>query len=117
VAAARQSGRGDVPRITGPSTLEGALAELRGRSLALRLCLHPRAERPLAELLAGSDVSLESALLIGPEGGFSDAELAVIGQNGFHLAALGPLVLRTELAAVAALGAFAARLPGADDRV
>jgi len=117
VAAARQSGRGDVPRITGPLSLLDALGELSGLTQALRICLHPRAALPLADAIAGSAAGGEALLLIGPEGGFSDAELASIEQSGFCLAALGPLTLRTELAAIAALGAFAARLPGAPDRL
>jgi 16S rRNA (uracil1498-N3)-methyltransferase len=51
--------------------------------------------------------------MIGPEGGWSERELAFSTEAGFECVALGPLILRTELAAAAALGCFVARLPGA----
>lgn len=112
VDGARQSGRGDLPRIEGPSTLLDALASV---SASVRLCLHPRSPTSLAERLGAASLDAEVALLVGPEGGFSDAELAAIARLGFELAALGPLTLRAELAAIAALGALAARLPGSPD--
>lgn len=106
IEAARQSGRGDLPAIDGPLPLARALEALAGSS-ATKLCLQPGASLPLAERLMEPCV-----LLIGPEGGWSDAELASAASAGFEQVALGPLTLRTELAAAAALGAFAARHAG-----
>lgn len=105
----RQSGRGDVPRLLGPTPLVDALSHV---GAELRLCLHPRAETPLDRLLEGWTPAREVALLVGPEGGFTDAELRAAETANFQLAALGPLTLRAELAAIVALGTFAARLPG-----
>jgi 16S rRNA (uracil1498-N3)-methyltransferase len=45
-------------------------------------------------------------LAAGPEAGFSDAEEAQLQRRGFVAASLGPRVLRTETAAVAALAAL-----------
>jgi 16S rRNA (uracil1498-N3)-methyltransferase len=45
-------------------------------------------------------------LLIGPEGGFSPEELAAAEAAGFCAASFGELVLRTEIAGIAALGAL-----------
>jgi 16S rRNA (uracil1498-N3)-methyltransferase len=42
-------------------------------------------------------------VLIGPEGGFSQAEADRAKKRGFHLVSLGPNILRTETAAVAVL--------------
>ncbi len=64
-------------------------------------------------LAPGSAESLRSAkpsagrltLLIGPEGGLTDDEVARAGDAGFLPVSLGPRVLRTETAAVAALAA------------
>jgi 16S rRNA (uracil1498-N3)-methyltransferase len=42
-------------------------------------------------------------VLIGPEGGFSQAEADLAEKKGFHLVSLGPNILRTETAAVAVL--------------
>lgn len=52
-------------------------------------------------------VQTESAILaIGPEGGWTDAELEVAKNNRFQEASLGPLILRTETAVVAALASL-----------
>jgi 16S rRNA (uracil1498-N3)-methyltransferase len=48
------------------------------------------------------------AVLIGPEGGWSEAELALAERHGFLRVRLGTLVLRTETAATAVLGALIA---------
>ncbi len=106
--AARQSGRGDVPALLGPLELERALAE--ASPAALRICLAPGAERPLANLLTSWRAGEPAVVLIGPEGGLSSAELARASAAGFALAALGRLTLRTELAAVAALACFASKV-------
>jgi 16S rRNA (uracil1498-N3)-methyltransferase len=112
IEAARQSGRADLPALDGPSAFAeqmSALASFEG----LKLCLSPDAAVPLAERVHGTAVGSPVAVLVGPEGGFADAELEAALQVGFQPVGLGPLVLRTELAALAALGYFAARLPGA----
>ena len=58
--------------------------------------------KPLRESLAG--VTAENvALAIGPEGGWTDSELAVARRAGFAEASLGRLVLRTETAVIASL--------------
>jgi 16S rRNA (uracil1498-N3)-methyltransferase len=48
----------------------------------------------------------EAALLIGPEGGLSETELALAAKLGFEPLRLGPRVLRTETAGLAALAAL-----------
>ena len=45
----------------------------------------------------------EIVLAVGPEGGFSDGEVALARHHGFVTVGLGPLILRTETAALAAL--------------
>jgi len=106
IEAARQSGRGDIPSIEGPLPFAQALEPWRGPGVT-RLCLDPRAATPLFARLDEPCV-----LLIGPEGGWSAEELADARAAGFESVALGPLTLRTELAAAAALGCFAARRAG-----
>lgn len=109
IDAARQSGRGDIPRLEGPTPLNAVL----GESLSgVRLVLHPRATQPLHTRLTDWRPGAPVSLLVGPEGGFSENELLEIERAGFAPAALGALTLRTELAGIAALGCFAARLPG-----
>jgi len=101
--AARQSGRGDLPEIAGPSPLAELLPSL-ATEPARRLCLEPLAGVSLGTLLAQpGDRAL--VLLVGPEGGLTPKELELAERSGFVRARLGSLVLRTELAGVAALGA------------
>jgi 16S rRNA (uracil1498-N3)-methyltransferase len=57
------------------------------------------AARPIKELEVGNDVRL----LIGPEGGFSENEVALAGAAGVKIFSLGPRTLRTETAAICAL--------------
>jgi 16S rRNA (uracil1498-N3)-methyltransferase len=106
VESARQSGRGDVPAIAGPVPLDAALGMTEA---AVRLCLHPGGSLSFSDGLADWSGGSELAILIGPEGGFSAAEIAQAEQAGFHAVTLGRFVLRTELATAAALGAVVAR--------
>ena len=57
---------------------------------------------PLREVLSGAHTQ-KSCLAIGPEGGWTDAEVAAALKNGFREASLGREILRTETAVIAAL--------------
>ncbi|MEO7032360.1 MAG: RsmE family RNA methyltransferase [Polyangiaceae bacterium] len=103
--AARQCGRGDVPKIVGPHALRREFAEWR-EVTALKLCLVPRAARSLRSLTETWRVGSPIALLVGPEGGLDEEELAAAEAAGFVAVSFGELVLRTEVAGVAALGAL-----------
>jgi 16S rRNA (uracil1498-N3)-methyltransferase len=116
--AARQCLRGDLPEIVGPFSWAECVARLRPVSVEAgplapgisvqRLVLHTSpACRPLLSLLeAGNASSVE--LWLGPEGGFSDAEIVQLEALGAHPTSLGPLVQRAELAAVSAAAVAAA---------
>ncbi|HEX4335874.1 MAG TPA: RsmE family RNA methyltransferase [Polyangiaceae bacterium] len=106
VEAARQSGRGDVPRVSGPLPLDEAV-NLSSGSMH-RVYLSPDAERGLADVLDGVRRAATLAVFIGPEGGLDGEEEAALAASGFVSAALGQFVLRTETATVAVLGAIAA---------
>ncbi len=103
VAAARQSGRGDLPELLGPVSLDDA-AQLVPEA-ARRVVLSPGAPRRLAAVVGGAR---DVALAIGPEGGLSEPETQQLERHGFQPASFGELVLRTETATVAALGALMA---------
>ncbi len=105
--AARQSGRGDLPEISGPFAFGEALS--REGEGALKICLQPRAAVRYGDLL--STRAGPVTLLVGPEGGFSENELALAQEQGFTPASFGDFELRTELAGVAALGAILALQP------
>jgi 16S rRNA (uracil1498-N3)-methyltransferase len=104
VDVARQCGRGDLPHVSGPLAFAAALeTAVAGR----RLVLAPGA-RPLHAALGAWTPPEPLALLVGPEGGLSPSELEQARGAGFVAVSLGETVLRSELAAVAALGALVA---------
>lgn len=102
VAACEQCGRNTLPRLPAPQTLEAFLAASRSESAA-RVVLSPRGERRVSELQASSG---EVILLVGPEGGLAEHELDAALAVGFQALRLGPRILRTETAAIAALAAL-----------
>jgi 16S rRNA (uracil1498-N3)-methyltransferase len=108
VDASRQCGRGDVPVIEGPVPFDDAIAAECSRP-ALRLCLAPQATTSLVETIRGWRPGEPITVMIGPEGGFDDAELAAAEARGFARVSFGPFVLRTEIASVAVLGALLSR--------
>jgi 16S rRNA (uracil1498-N3)-methyltransferase len=103
--AARQCGRADVPKILGPHTLERELEAWREQS-AIKLCLVPGAAQSLRTVTAGWSVGSPIAILIGPEGGLSAEEVSEAERAGFVAVSFGQLVLRTEIAGTAVLGAL-----------
>jgi 16S rRNA (uracil1498-N3)-methyltransferase len=102
--AARQCGRGDLPTVSGLVELPAALVEARG----LSLLLEPAAPESLVEVLRQAPRDRAITLAVGPEGGFAADETAQLVAAGFAAVRLAPFVLRTELAAVAALSVVAA---------
>lgn len=107
-SAARQSRRAYIPPVTGvASTTE--LVSLVGDHVAngaVVLALHESASVRLAELPVGQANSL--VLIVGPEGGIADDEIAALTAAGATAVRLGPTVLRTSSAAAVALGALGA---------
>ncbi len=92
-AATGQCGRGDVPALSCCSDLAGALV---GPLPQVRRVLVPGAApaRPVSD---------DAALLVGPEGGLTEGELALAAEAGFEAVGLGSWVLRTDTAIAAAL--------------
>jgi 16S rRNA (uracil1498-N3)-methyltransferase len=104
-SAARQSRRPYIPPVTGPvSTAE--LAQRVRDDGATTLVLHESATVKLTELPVVQADSL--LLIVGPEGGISDEEIATLSEAGATPVQLGPTVLRTSTAAAVALGALGA---------
>jgi 16S rRNA (uracil1498-N3)-methyltransferase len=69
----------------------------------LKLMLSERLNLPPLESFRPSAQIASAALAFGPEGGWTDREAALARETGFQEASLGPLILRTETAVVAAL--------------
>ena len=103
IAACEQCGRNRVPSIAPPQSLEAWLNTV-------------NAERPSVIAAPGSEVSLATfaartppgAIVIGPEGGFTEAELSLAIDRRVVPVHLGPRVLRAETACLAALATLAA---------
>ncbi len=98
--AARQCGRNRFPRVRPMAEFSQVVGQEAPE--ALRLIFWEQETRGGLEdaLTAHAEVS-EIQALVGPEGGFSSAEVALALAAGFHIVSLGPRILRTETAAIA----------------
>src|SRR5690348_13048459 len=106
-SACEQSGRARLPVILPMQPLETWLASL-PQGGALRLALLPEGDRSPRTLAFGPAGGL---LVIGPEGGLGERDVAGLASAGFAGLRLGPRILRTETAGPAGLAAPPA-LPG-----
>lgn len=100
VSACEQCGRNRLPTLNRAAALVEWLPHL---EIGRRLILDHRAPHSLADLPPPSDAV---QLLIGPEGGLTEAERELAQHHGFQPVRLGPRVLRTETAPLAALAAM-----------
>jgi 16S rRNA (uracil1498-N3)-methyltransferase len=96
-SACEQSGRHTPPHIAVADSLSACLAALPDG--CLRIAFHPTATRVFTQLVPAAQ---SVCILIGPEGGFSESDLAAIAAAGFEFVALGPRILRADTAAIAA---------------
>jgi len=113
--AAMQSDRPDMPMVKAIQPIRDFIFSLDPGSLTLTpdtsvpgprtllLCPWEEGTQPIKEVLRGKKGIEKVVVLIGPEGGFSQAEADLAKKTGFHLVSLGPNILRTETAAVAVL--------------
>jgi 16S rRNA (uracil1498-N3)-methyltransferase len=98
IAACEQSGRDRIPQVAPPVALHDLLHDIDSR--ATRLLLSPTGTQRVSDLKAPEGGIV---VLIGPEGGLAETEQRAALAAGFLAVRLGPRVLRTETAAVAAL--------------
>jgi 16S rRNA (uracil1498-N3)-methyltransferase len=98
-SACEQSGRIRPPLIDEPMSLNSWFGA-NTKEADIDLILQPEAETPLTSILAPKT---KVCLLIGPEGGFSDPEYEDAAIADFKAVSLGPRILRTETASIAAL--------------
>lgn len=109
--AAKQSLRARIPVVARPTSL-AELCELAGADGTALLVLHPRGTRRLSDWARDAlthDVR-RIVVVVGPEGGFSDAELGALQASGAEAVRLGEAVLRTSSAGPAALALINAAL-------
>lgn len=108
--AARQSGRADVPAVDEPSDLDGFLRAAAGRGEAIGVLWEEEGSARLGSWVA-AHLDRPMAIVIGPEGGLTASEVEAIRRAGGAVLGLGPRILRTETAGLAAL-AVALHLAG-----
>jgi 16S rRNA (uracil1498-N3)-methyltransferase len=103
-SACEQSGRARVPEVAPAVSLDTWLRELPSDD-TLRLALLPEGTQKAAAL---QFTPAGGVLVVGPEGGLGLRDVASLGEAGFHGLRLGPRILRTETAGLAALAALQA---------
>jgi 16S rRNA (uracil1498-N3)-methyltransferase len=103
--AAKQSRRSDLPEIAEPSRLAAGLAACEPTAAPLRILLSETEEdQPLLRVLQESPNAVEGIMLaVGPEGGWTAAEIAMFTRAEWHSVSLGQRILRVETAVIAAL--------------
>lgn len=101
--AAKQSGRGLVPKVNSTISFDAMLKSIKDFDIAL-FCYEKSTSLPLKALLCdcmkkgGKKQDLNIAVIIGSEGGFSEKEAAKAEECGAYMAGLGKRILRTETA-------------------
>jgi 16S rRNA (uracil1498-N3)-methyltransferase len=105
-AAAQQAQRMIVPAVDQPTNFDAAIAQL---ACSAHVIVASERARPasLSEAVR-RETQKPMALVVGPEGSFTDDELRYAAEAGCDLASLGPTILRTETAATAMIAAIAA---------
>jgi len=103
IGACEQSGRNSVPTLNPPIALIKWLSD---STSSTRLVLAPGAEKTLARQAYNTQ---GFRLLIGPEGGLSEAEIHQANESGFASVSLGPRILRTETAAISSISILQAQ--------
>ena len=108
ISACEQSGRARIPDLHPARPLRDAAADLPAD--AHRLTLDPEGTHRFATLALPRDADANATVIIaiGPEGGWSDKDRMILADAGFQGLRLGPRVLRTETAGLAAIAALQA---------
>ncbi len=108
--ACKQCGQDHLPTVGVPGTLDALLQQAGEYELRVVASLRPGA-RSFHDLLPPCGAAPRSAVVaIGPEGDFTDQEIERLQAAGFQPVTLGPIVLRTETAAIYCLSVLAHEL-------
>ena len=99
IEACKQCGQNRLPEIVAPRTPKAFFENQEQMELMLIASLQPDA-RPIKSVLADYPPPRRVCVLIGPEGDFTPAELALAKSNGCRAITLGPIILRAETAAL-----------------
>lgn len=105
--AAKQSVRSRIPTVTEPVTTAGIVAACDGATV---LVLDPRAIVGIGDWARANTGTTAIALVVGPEGGITDAEVAALTATGAVAVHVGTDIMRTSTAGPAAIAALNALL-------
>ena len=100
--AAKQSGRGIIPIVEAPKSLDKVIEMMKEEDIAFAL-YECENDKSLKKILTSSENALSLGFLIGPEGGFDPAEVEKLHAAGIQTVGLGNRILRTETAGEAVL--------------
>jgi len=103
--ASQQARRIEPPEIAEPVVLKKAIPEAQGTRIVLS-----EAEEQISLKVALLEAPLPLSMAFGPEGGWSEAELALFNAGGWKPASLGHTILRAETAAIAAVAVAMAEI-------
>lgn len=98
--AAEQSGRGLIPRLNMPMDFSAVLASTSGQFDVCLIAWEEEQSLRLTDAFQELPANARIALLIGPEGGLTHAEVGLAMVGGWKAVSLGPRILRMETAAV-----------------
>lgn len=104
VSAAKQSKRNIIPEIYDVMTYKNAIAMAKGLDLLLVPYENERGMSATKETLQKIKNGMSVGIFIGPEGGFDEKEIEIAKENGGEVVSLGKRILRTETAAITAVG-------------
>ncbi len=109
--ASKQSKRGIVPKVGKPLSFDEMLQEIQDKELVL-LLYEDEKRTYMKEVLRKQNGIKKMAIIVGPEGGFSEEEVVKIIDHGAVSVSLGKTILRTETAGEAALAMVLYELEG-----
>ena len=98
IEASKQCGRNRLMEIAAAEPIEKFLQHT--ATSAVRIVAHPGGSARVAEQLGQLEATGQACVVIGPEGGLSDAEVETARSNNWQVVDLGPRILRVETAAV-----------------
>jgi len=105
--AAQQSERWEIPTILPPTTLDKFLKENSDFDLKLLLWENEKEQR-FSKVFRSKTSPANICVLVGPEGGFTDAEIEAAKSHGYYPVTMGSCTLRSETAALASLSVIQA---------
>jgi 16S rRNA (uracil1498-N3)-methyltransferase len=103
--AAKQCGRNYIPLVCPITSLQQVLENSEFAAVNKIMLYEGQASQGLKQALTANDSGKPYLLFIGPEGGFSSAEVELCQKHSVQIVTMGPRIMRTETAALAALAA------------